>query len=125
MNSQELYEAAGKQCTRPSVRIGDNGPIITGKWGEIEPIGHIFDVWMYNIKNPDLGLSGQRLNVATEKLENITARGRINRLEGELWLRVTDLRDMPVLMAVLGIRKRPRQSEAQRKASAERLKKAK
>jgi len=88
VNKQEIFEAAGQYVAKSAIVIGDSGPKIAGKWGEIELVGKEWDVWMYNPKDLRKGLSTVRINRAAETLENLAAKGPITKLDGELWVRV-------------------------------------
>jgi hypothetical protein len=122
MNKQELYDAAGRYITRPSVHEVDGAWQIVGKWGVIEPIDDYFDVWVTNTENQVKPLSGLRFNGIMEKLKNLTVRGPFRTSDKEAWCRVSDLSEISMLAPALGIRKRPRISEASLRASSERMK---
>ncbi len=112
MNKQELFDNAHGYTARSAIVIGDSGPKITGKWGEIEQVGDQWDVWMHN-KDLREGLSTVRINRAADKLDNLTDRGPINKLDGELWVTVPNLDEIAIIGPVLGIKKRKQQTEAQ------------
>ncbi len=113
MTKQELFDAAGEYPAKTAIVIGDSGPKIVGKWGEIELMGSQWDIFMYNRKDPSKGLSGVRINRAVETLEQLSVKGPITKLNGELWVRVPNLDEIAVIGPLLGVRKYRRPSEAQ------------
>ncbi len=113
MNKTELFEAAHRYPAKTCIVMGDSGPKITGKWGEIEQVGNSWDIWMHNPKDIAKGLFTGRINRAAETLENLTAKGPITKLDGELWVRVPNLDEIALIGPVLGIRKYRRPTESQ------------
>jgi len=112
MTKNDLFEAAHQYVARIAIVMGDSGPKIVGKWGDIEPIEDYWDIWMHH-KDLQKGLSGVRINRAAETLNNLPIKGPVRKLTGELWVQVPNLDDIAVIAPLLGVRKYRRPSAAQ------------
>jgi len=116
MNKTELFEATGRYVTQSALKPGTGSEaeyMVVGKYGCIEPIDGIFDVYLCNMADMDAGLPPQLLTYRLKALSGVTKRGGVHKLDGEAWFRVSDLSEIKTLAHCLHIKRRPLVSEAQ------------
>jgi hypothetical protein len=94
-----------------AIQIGQDGAEIRGKWAVITPMDGIWDVWLYNPKDPSKGLSARKITNMLRSMES-TDKTDLTVLDGEAWFRVSDHRVISEIRHIIGVRKKRRVSDA-------------
>lgn len=78
---------------------------IVGKFGEIEIIDDVFDIWFANRENP---LSQRKITALLNKIDRTEG---VSVANGEIWYQVKDKNEVLSILSIMGVKKRKRYSE--------------
>jgi hypothetical protein len=118
-----LRKIFGNDVSSSAFKSIDGELNIVGKWCRIalEDNG-VFDVWICNTADLNSGLVQKKVRNIVSRL-NSQARSPFHELNGEAWGKVRGKEIILENLSVLGIKKKRRISDEQRKRIAEQLKK--
>jgi len=117
--ANKLRELFSDKVSSSAFRKIDDEWMVVGKYGEITVLdsGKI-DVFVRHPEREPLGT--RRINIICNSLAAYTLPGRMAKLDGEAWMQFDELPDSA--FKVLGVRRKMRYSDEQRKVMAERMK---
>ena len=97
MNIREVFK---NDVSKSAFTNIDGVTRIIGKFGEIEIIDDMFDIWFANRDNP---LSQRKITAILNKLPSVSGVSVVN---GEIWYQTKDKNEVRSILPIMGVRKR-------------------
>lgn len=114
MNIREVFK---DDVSKSAFKVVDGVTRIIGKYGELEIVGGIFDIYFVGPERTPL--STRRINSAEKKLENWIV---LQKLNGEAYCQTDKVEIARLCLPLLGVRKKTQYSEETKEKMRERIK---
>ncbi len=121
LNRKQLSSLFNDKISSTAIQKRDGGLLVIGKFAIITPMDDVLDVFICNSSDIPMGLGKRKINNIVSKLKKYTQEGSLMMLNGEAYLKVSDINAILFNLKLLGIRQKRKLSDQDKVSLTKRL----